>query len=199
MMEQILLVTILLLLGNSSNKPWKKQPLSVVFVRTAAEAIAFAGRTLFGLAIIDAEVEDTPMVELVEALRAACPGIKFIMIPLDNRSGVSSISSLPIHGYLMKPFYLPDLLEMVGGALPAEVTGTVTQKSDTILADDLSIYENSDSIPTWLDDPKRTAQLLTSLALESAAQGILVLKDTELWAYAVNAQPTAEKSRLFQT
>ena len=68
------------------------------------------------------------------------------------------------------------------------------QKSAENLAADLSLYENSTSVSTWLDDPKKTAQFLTSLALESAAQGILILRGTELWACAGQmGQPAAEE------
>jgi CheY-like chemotaxis protein/REP element-mobilizing transposase RayT len=194
-MENILLVTTPPSFGELIQQSLEETDrYQVVFVTTGAEAIEFAGQTLFGLAIVDAEVEDIPITELIGVLKIACPGIKFILIPLENRAGDPSFSNLLIHDYLMKPFYLPDLLEMVDRALPARIKETLPTKSAENIADDLSLYENSTSISTWFDDPKKTAQFLTSLALESAAQGILVLRGTELWACAGQmGQPAAEE------
>ena len=194
-MENILLVTTPPSFGKFIQQSLEETDrYQVVFVTTGAEAIEFAGRTLFGLAIVDAEVEDIPITELVEVLKIACPEIKFILIPLENRAGDPSFSNLLIHDYLKKPFYLPDLLGMVDRALPDRIKETLPTKSAKNIADDLALNENSTSISTWLDDPNKTAQFLTGLALESAAQGILVLRGTELWACAGQmGQPAAEE------
>ncbi len=194
-MENILLVTTPPSFGEFIRQSLEETDrYQVVFVTTAAEAIECAGRTLFGLAIIDAEVEDIPITELVELLKIASPEIKFILIPLENRAGDPSFSNLLIDDYLMKPFYLPDLLEMVDRALPDRLKETLPTKSAKNIVDDLALYENSPSISTWLDDPIKTAQFLTSLALEFAAQGILVLRGTELWACAGQmGQPAMEE------
>ncbi len=194
-MENILLVTTPPSFGELIQQSLEETDrYQVVFVTTGTEAVEFAGRTPFGLAIVDAEVEDISITELVEVLKTACLGIKFILIPLENRAGDPSFSNLLIHDYLMKPFYLPDLLEMVDRALPTRIKETLPTKSAENIADDLSSYENSTSVSSWLGDPKKTAQFLTSLALEFAAQGILVLRGTELWACAGQmGQPAAEE------
>ena len=194
-MENILLVTTPPSFGELIRQSLEETArYQVVFVTTGTEAIEAAGRTLFGLAIVDAEVEDIPIAGLIEALKIACSGIKFILIPLENRASDPSISNLLIHDYLMKPFYLPDLLEMVDRALPARIAEALPLKSAENIADDLAMFETSTPISTWFDNPNKTAQFLTSLALESAAQGILVLRGTEVWAYAGQiGQPAAEE------
>jgi REP element-mobilizing transposase RayT len=94
----------------------------------------------------------------------------------------------------MKPFYLPDLLDMVNRALPASKIETAPTKLTKNMSENFPFNENVASKSTWLNDQKETAQLLAGLALESAAQGILVVRGTELWAYAGQmAQPTAEE------
>ena len=194
-MEKILLLTTPASFGELIRQSLEETGrYQVAFVTTGAEAIGNSNHAQFGLAIVDAEVEDVPIAELMGSLSLACPGIKFILIPLENRAGDSLLSNMPVHDYLMKPFYLPDLLEMVDRALPSKVEeADPTQKSSKTV-DELTGFENPKTISTWLDDRSKTAQYLTSLALESTAQGILILKGTDLWAYAGQiSQPAAEE------
>ena len=194
-MEKILLLTTPVSFGELIQQSLEETSrYQVSFVSTGVEAIENSDRARFGLAILDAEVEDVPTSELLGALKAACPDIKFILIPLENRAGDPLLSSMRIHDYLMKPFYLPDLLEMVDRALPGKVEEAAPTPKVKKTADELPGIENPKILPTWLDDRTKTAQYLTSLALESAVQGILVLRGTDLWAFAGQiSQPAAEE------
>jgi CheY-like chemotaxis protein/REP element-mobilizing transposase RayT len=194
-MEKILLVTTPPSFGELIRQSLEETGrYEVAFVTTGVEAIRFSDQAQFGLAIVDAEVEDVRIIELVDGLRLASPGIKFILIPLENRAGDPPITNVAIHDYLMKPFYLPDLLEMVDRALPVRKTDTVPTKPAKNITKNFPLNETVASKPTCLDDQKETAQFLTSLALESAAQGVMVVRGTELWAYAGQmGQPTAEE------
>ena len=165
----------------------------VVFVNNGKEAIQCANKTAFVLAILDAEVRDTPLSELINNLIINSPGMRFIVIPPNNHPGDPEVSSLPIQAYLMKPFYLPDFLETVNQVLKANPEKPV-QQPEKVVEDNLRVSSKSVLIPPWLQDEGKIGQLLTSLSLESAAQGILIVRGEQLWAYAGQLnQPAAQE------
>jgi REP element-mobilizing transposase RayT len=76
---------------------------------------------------------------------------------------------------LRKPFYLPELMDMLGAA-PAE------EMPKPIVETPPDISESADLL--WLQDVNKAAQRLTRLTLESSAQAALITRGKSLWAYA---------------
>jgi len=166
----------------------------VVFTSSGKEAIQCAHGYKFVLGIFDVEVKDTPISDLVGFFKDANPHMRFIVIPPDNRPGTPEVSGLPIRDFLMKPFYLPDLLETVDRVLNAGLPEKHAQPLEKV-EDNLTGSMKPAHIPAWLQDEGKTSQLLTSLSLETAAQGILIVRGEQLWAYAGQLnQPAAQEA-----
>jgi REP element-mobilizing transposase RayT/CheY-like chemotaxis protein len=165
----------------------------VVFVNSGVKAIHQAQSISFSLAILDADVEDIRLSELMERLKIFLPGLRFMIIPRDNRIDAQEVYRMPIEAFLMKPFYLPDLVEMVSRILPEGVPENAEQMLIAKNPDQPGKQSASD-LPPWLTDEAKASQLLTSLSLGSAAQGIMIVQGNQLWAYAGQlTQPAAHE------
>lgn len=164
----------------------------VVFVSNGFEAIDHARSASFSLAILDADIEDSRLSDLMEQLKRTTPGMRFIVIPRDNRTDAQEAFRFPIEGYLMKPFYLPDLVEMVSRALREDHQASTDLQADPDAAD--PFLNPGQKNPTWSDDPVYASQLLTQLSLVSAAEGIMIMRGDKLWASAGQlTQPEAQE------
>ncbi|HNB54358.1 MAG TPA: hypothetical protein PK530_20600, partial [Anaerolineales bacterium] len=67
----------------------------------------------FALAILDFEARESGLTQLGHQLLQQNPDIRLIVVPPNNNPKHASLGSLTPHGFLTKPFYLPDLLELV--------------------------------------------------------------------------------------
>lgn len=81
------------------------------------EAQEIANRIHFQLVIIDSAITDIPFVPLCKNMLDIQKGIRLIVIPPDNDVNHPSLEGLLPHGYLSKPFYLPDLMKTVSQLL----------------------------------------------------------------------------------
>lgn len=137
----------------------------------------------YALAIVDADV-DIPLPEVVKGLRVEAPSIKIILV-VPEPSSPSDFPELAPDACLGKPFYLPDFMETLEDILidvPIAVTG------------DAPPAPHTEEVPVWLQDVDRTAQHLTRLSLETAAQAALIIRGRKMWAYAGQlSQPAANE------
>ncbi|GAB4497560.1 MAG: hypothetical protein OHK0052_09340 [Anaerolineales bacterium] len=161
--------------------------------KTAQQACALIKVQPMQIAIIDHEINDMPLPQLVENLRAAQPRIKLVLMPPENQTQQATFSSLGFDDYLNKPFYLLDLLETIKHLLPADrVLSRNTIPSENFLRNTRPRREIS--TPLWLHDVNRAAQRLMRLSLNSAAQASLIVRGRSLWAYAGQLpQPAAQE------
>ncbi len=190
-------------------------------VSTGCEALAQCQFTPFTLAILDADLSDLPLPDLITAVQKLRPGIRLILVPPNSDPQNPAFTGLPSHGYLSKPFYLPDLVNIVMRALQIEdhsieaqsaaeapaaapATGPAAiaptpQKSVAPAIDGASPKRPpskpiAPTAPAWLQDVARAAQHLTRLSLETAALAALIIRDSKLWAYAGQlSQPAAQE------
>lgn len=183
-------------------------------VSTGCEALTQCQATPYELAILDADLSDLPLPDLFAAVQKLRPGIRLIVVPPNSDPKSPVVSGLPVHGYLNKPFYLPDLISIVTRALqpveqPAETlpVGGVTEvptrpvalKSPGPAIDGSSPNRPASkpavlATPEWLQDVTRAAQHLTRLSLETAAQAAMIIRDGKLWAYAGQlSQPASQE------
>ncbi|MGA2504946.1 MAG: transposase [Anaerolineales bacterium] len=136
-------------------------------------AAVYARELKPALAFLDTSLAETDLLKIGTLLRQANPKIIFVVI--SEAGWHSALEELFPRDYLSKPFYAPDLREMMENYFPPSAfpePSPHTKKGDT----------NGD-LP-WLSDVNRAAQHLTRLTLESSAQAALITRTDQLWAYA---------------
>ncbi len=135
------------------------------------------------LAFLDTALSEPDLLKVGALLREINPDVIFVVI--SEAGWHSALEELFPRDYLSKPFYLPDLLDMMDKFFPASST-----KKSTLLANKSN---SADDLP-WLSDVNRAAQHLTRLTLESSAQAALITRADQLWAYAGQLpQPAASE------
>jgi REP element-mobilizing transposase RayT/DNA-binding NarL/FixJ family response regulator len=156
----------------------------------------------YALAILDFDARDPAMLELGQTLLTQTPTIRLIVVPPHNNPQHHSLGNLTPHGFLTKPFYLPDLLGLVETTLhgkpvipPSPADPATAPQRDTP-APPITTLEHptppagsssrkpGSPLPPWLQDVNRAAQHLTRLSLETAAQAALIMQGDQLYAYA---------------
>ena len=132
------------------------------------------------LVFLDSSLGDKKVTEIGELLRKTKPDLRFVVI---SEAGWHSslFEHLSPAGYLSKPFYIPDLLDMMDKLInspqpPKEVIEPGSKKDDP-----------------WLSDVARAAQHLTRLTLEASAQAALITRNDQLWAYSGQLPQTATR------
>jgi REP element-mobilizing transposase RayT/CheY-like chemotaxis protein len=143
-------------------------------VRVAGEmesAVFFVEEEDCPLAFLDTCMAEKELLEISTQVRQANPKIRFVVIT--EAGWHSALEELSPEDHLSKPFYLPDLLDMIDKLIPTPQA-----------PDSAPVSGESDSDPPWLSDVTRAAQHLTRLTLESSAQAALITRYDGLWAYA---------------
>jgi REP element-mobilizing transposase RayT/DNA-binding NarL/FixJ family response regulator len=104
----------------------------VHLVRSAANAAEAAlPDSSIRIAILDGDLSGMPLSALSGKLLSAIPGLKLVIIPPDNDPNHASLAGVAYHGYLLRPFYLPDLMELMNRlseplAAPKEIPATAS-------------------------------------------------------------------------
>ena len=120
-------------------------------VHTAKEARAASEHSAFHLAILDAVLVDQPFIPLCIDLLKQQPGVRLVVIPPDNNPNHPSLGGLMPHGYLSRPFYLPDLIDTVSRLLADREKQCLSQPLDC--AKPVSDEHPSPAVPAWLQEP----------------------------------------------
>jgi REP element-mobilizing transposase RayT/CheY-like chemotaxis protein len=126
------------------------------------------------LAFLDVDLGVEAVAEIGGALRTIQPDVGLIIVS-DEESPPALISLRPWR-LLRKPFYLPELIEMLSVA-PGEPPEPIIE-----IPPNFPAPETADLL--WLQDVNKAAQRLTRLTLESSAQAALITRGKNLWAYA---------------
>jgi REP element-mobilizing transposase RayT/CheY-like chemotaxis protein len=143
-------------------------------VRIAGEkesAVAFVKEVDNPLVFLDSCLAEKDLLQIGAQVRQANSNTRFVVI--SEAGWHSALEELSPEDYLSKPFYLPDLLEMMNNFFPAPAAPETSPASG-----------ETGSNPPWLSDVTRAAQHLTRLTLGSSAQAALITRNDELWAYA---------------
>jgi REP element-mobilizing transposase RayT/DNA-binding response OmpR family regulator len=146
-------------------------------VEKIGEAERQAREKNFSLAFLDTSGTDEEILQTGRGLRRTNRHIRFIIA--SGSGWHAALEELNPLGYLSKPFYLPDLMEMMEKLFPPA-------KDETVRAElpEAPAGPAAGSEPPWLSDVTRAAQHLTRLTLETSAQAALITRKDELWAYA---------------
>jgi len=123
------------------------------------------------LVFLDTCLPEKDLRQIGMQMRQANPEARLIVV--SEPGWHSALDELAPNDYLSKPFYLPDLLEMVNGYFPAAPDPEANRSEGKTASD-----------PPWLADVTRAAQHLTRLTLGSSAQAALITRNDQLWAYA---------------
>ncbi|HUF38486.1 MAG TPA: transposase [Anaerolineales bacterium] len=151
-------------------------------------ALNFAQESRYDLVVLDSAVPDVPFAELAHTLLDWHAGLRLIVIPPGNDPAHPDLAQVTAHAFLSKPFYLPDLLQLVGNLLngePVEPTRRAAappNRGKPYPSDDPS--DDPDEPYPWLSDVSTAAQYLARLTLETAAKAALITRGERLWAYA---------------
>ena len=86
-------------------------------VKTGREVMELANSTRFDLVILDASLPDKPFIPMAQNLIDENPQMKIIVLPPNNDPKDPSLDEILYHGVLSRPFYPPDLVEMVNELL----------------------------------------------------------------------------------
>lgn len=169
----------------------------VDLVKSGYAALSAAQENDFAVALLDCAANDVPFTELTGALRDWHAGLKVVIVPPNNDPDDPAIDHTNPDALLSKPFYLPDLLEVIASLLNNEPVDTVSDTNPfEVTADSLQFVEAPEPVDDypWLHDVTRAAQYLASLSLETSARAALITRAGELWAYAGQlGQPSANK------
>jgi REP element-mobilizing transposase RayT len=140
------------------------------------------------MAFIDMDLGEAKVAAIGRALRRINLDLELVLIASDdNRPRLSELQPWKL---LRKPFYLPDLLIMLGEEVPTNHLAPANNPTPTVPA---PTDDESDALP-WLKDVNKAAQHLTRMTLESSAQAALIARQNELWAYAGQlSQPAARE------
>ena len=134
-------------------------------------AVSYVKEVDCPLAFLDTCLSEKEIDEIGAHVRQANPKMRFVVI--SEAGWHSALEELTPEDYLSKPYYLPDLLEIMNNLFP----NPQSPNSATVSGE-------SDNEPPWLSDVTRAAQHLTRLTLESSAQAALITRNDQLWAYA---------------
>jgi len=96
-------------------------------VPTGSEALEVASAGSFDLAIVDLGIQTQDDLDgegLVRKLREANPDMSLIVIPLHGDALPDALSDLDVQGTLPKPFFMPDLPDLLHTALGGPFTET---------------------------------------------------------------------------
>lgn len=144
---------------------------SISVARDKQSALTYSRQASQPLAFVDTSLGEKTVLEIGRALRKLNSEIEFVIV--SETGGYTALEELSPVDYLSKPFYLPDLLEMMEKLF----------RSSPVVAPAAPSPDTSRKYP-WLFDVTRAAQHLTRLTLESSAQAALITRNDELWAYA---------------
>lgn len=121
----------------------------------------------FDLVILDADLPDQPLVSAVGDLKKQDKKLKLVVFPPDNRADHPAVAALSADAFLKKPFYLPDLQEILESLLNQAAISP--EHDDRILPEDA--------------EAKRYQYILNLILEESEAAAILLVKDQTPFAF----------------
>ena len=165
----------------------KSSNYRVKLVRNGTEILTAVNRDRFEIAIIDADIKDQPFVPLVQNLLAQYPAMRMVIIPPESEVENQSLSGLGVDGFLQKPFYLPDLLQLVDRLLQSPATRM--EKGSDLHFEDVEL--SNPIAPDWLKSKLMVEKSLGRAMQGTKAMAVLVLKENDPWAKAGSMEISA--------
>lgn len=146
---------------------------SVLVTRNLSEAETFIKETDCSVVFLDPGMDADETLTIGFQLLEIRADLHFVLVAEPDQRAALDI--FKPQAYLTKPFYLPDLIEIIYKLYPdMNPNPEKNVKGKSALRD----------APSWLSDVNRAAQHLTRLTLESSAQAAMITQGDQLWAYA---------------
>jgi REP element-mobilizing transposase RayT len=127
------------------------------------------------MAFLDVDLGVDAILNIGHALRTSNANAELVIVSDEDLP--SALDELRPWTLLLKPFYLPELMDLLSTIPANEKPKPVVE-----LPPNSPVSENPDLV--WLQDVNKAAQRLTRLTLESSAQAALITRGKSLWAYA---------------
>lgn len=128
---------------------------STRLVKSGFDAVETLVQPDYQIAVLDGDLPDTKLLELTTTLLSGIPDLKLVIIPPENNPKHAALEGVTFHGYLLRPFYQPDLLTMMSSL----TNGTEARPGS--------------AMPGWLSDKL----LLDALGSTNARGGLLLHRD----------------------
>jgi REP element-mobilizing transposase RayT len=143
------------------------------------------------MAFLDVDLGMEAVFEIGSALRTIHADVELVIVSDEDLP--SDLDPLRPWTLLRKPFYLPELMEMLEASPDLETSMSLVETPEPVIEKPRPVIELPPEIPVpmpesadllWLQDVNKAAQRLTRLTLESSAQAALITRGKQLWAYA---------------
>jgi CheY-like chemotaxis protein/predicted regulator of Ras-like GTPase activity (Roadblock/LC7/MglB family) len=169
----------------------------VVTVHDGQAALDALARDRFAMVILDLGLTDPPAAQIAQSIRTQQPQVPLMIIPLDGDTVPPEIGAFGVHGVLPKPFFLPDLPEMVAQAMQARpVTTSVPapEAEQPEVSSAALLRPESSSVELWQRNEAELTAQLSSLAHELNADAVLLTCGNDLVTHTGRfARPEAEQ------
>jgi len=173
-------------LGEQISQGLREAGYYPLFVQSIAEAAFVAQEEKCPIAILDCDLPDPGISYLATELRSRIQDLRIAFIHQNDYDGQPIEINRALDIDLPQPFFLPDLLEVVNLWASEKKTDSeniITYPEPEVIPDELA----------WLQDVNRAAQHLTPLSLEANAQAALIIRNSQIWAYAGQLPQSAAK------
>jgi REP element-mobilizing transposase RayT/CheY-like chemotaxis protein len=169
----------------------EREGYRVHIVKGRGEAVVRADEENCSLAFLDMDLGHQVVLEIGRSLRTLNTNIRLVLF--SNENTPPTLDELRPWTLLRKPYYLPDLLNMLNDkSTPISKPISSLQATATTSSRAVSLPSTNQELP-WLEDVSKAAQHLTRLTLESSAQAALITRGDNLWAYAGQLSQNAAK------
>jgi CheY-like chemotaxis protein len=151
--------------------------------RTALDALT---KDRFAVVILDMGLTDPPAAQVAQSVRARQPEVPLMIIPLDGDTPPPEVSALGIHGVLTKPFFLPDLPDIVAQAIKARPITIPTPVAEQSTLPPLAalVRVTLSSMELWARNETELTSRLSTLARELNADAVLLTCGNDLVAHS---------------
>ncbi len=148
------------------------EPTALIQLKTQQCALAF----------LDLDLGLDAAIEIGRSLRVLKTDVELTIVT--DEATPPALDILRPWSLLRKPFYMPELLEMLGPIADAKQKPVSQKQATQSKSTPIQTVQDDPADLTWLQDVNKAAQRLTRLTLESSAQAALITRGKQLWAYA---------------
>ena len=86
---------------------------NVVLAASGADVLSSIGNLAFDVAILDSQLSDFPLPALVDAVKLKLSEAKILVVPSSDPLSSLSLEECGADAFINKPFFIPDLLEVI--------------------------------------------------------------------------------------
>jgi len=183
MTTSLLLVTTDARFSNVLRQSIEQEGYRLHIAKGKGEAVVKLDEENCSLALLDLDLGERFVSEVGRAIRTVNPTISLILF--SDGDTPPALDELRPWVLLRKPYYLPELLNMLNNNTSSPKPARATDSSPAV--------QVSNNELAWLQDVTKAAQHLTRLTLESSAQAALITRNNTLWAYAGQLSQNAAK------